>query len=148
MANATAYELVKNSGITGEFPRVVATFDDSLLSTDEDGVPSVSAVTSLTYEEPPTDPWAENPEKYYSGAPTTQDVCMKLSDGDMFNNMCFRSDVEISEEGDMLVIESNGCPDHMSMTGGSNGTVVNENEFPCDVFEFAPGCSQDKPGGW
>lgn len=148
-ANTTAYELVKDSGITNAFPKVVAVFDDSqVVSTDADGVPSVSTVTSLTYEAPPKDPWAENPDKYYSGAPTTQAVCNKPSDGRWFNNLCFRSDVEVSVEDGMLVIESNGCPDHMSMTGGSDGTIENENEFPCDVFEFAPGCNKEKPGGW
>jgi hypothetical protein len=152
-ANTTAYELVKNSGITTAFPKVEVVFEDSqVVSTDADGVPSVSTVTSLTTVAPPMamDPWAENPEKYYSGAPTTQAVCNKPSDGSIEkNNMCFRSDVEVSEEDDILVIESNGCPDHMNMMGGSNGTIEDTNEFPCDVYEFAPGCNKDKPaGGW
>lgn len=128
---------------------VEVVFEDSqVVSTDTDGVPTVSTV-SITYE-PAKDPWAENPDEYYSGAPTTQAVCFKPSDGNIEkNNMCFRSDVEVSVEDDMLVIESNGCPDHMSMMGGSEGTIPDENEFPCDVYEFALGCNKEKPaGGW
>ena len=127
---------------------VETVFDDGqVVSTDENGVPSVSSVISMTYEK---DPWLEEPEKYFSGAPTTQAVCSKPSDGSIDgNNMCFRSDVVVSEKDDMLVIESNGCPDHVSMTGGSNGTIdEGDNEFPCDVFPFADECSSEKPSGW
>ena len=151
-ANHTAYELVRDSGTMTAFPMVVVTFDDTqVVSTDEDGVPSVAAVTSMTTVAAKEDPWAANPGKYYSGAPTTQAVCAKPSDGDIQNNMCFRSDVVVSddEEDDMLVIESNGCPDHMNMMGGSNGTVKDENEFPCeDGFDFLPACQEKPSGKW
>lgn len=148
-ANHTAYEVVKDDGTLTAFPMVEVTFDDAqVVSTDEDGVPSVASVTSMTTVAPKEDPWAAEPDKYYSGAPTTQAVCAKPSDGNADNNMCFRSDVVISAEEDMLVIESNGCPDHMNMMGGSNGTIVKqEMEFPCDGFEFVPEC-QESSKGW
>mmetsp|Transcript_4650 Transcript_4650/g.6941 ORF Transcript_4650/g.6941 Transcript_4650/m.6941 type:complete len:164 (-) Transcript_4650:5-496(-) len=65
-ANTTAYELVKNSGITTAFPKVEAVFEDSqVVSTDADGVPSVSTLTSLSYElvtvVQPKDPWVVLP---------------------------------------------------------------------------------------
>ena len=75
------------------------------------------------------DPW---PEEAYTGAATTQTLCETLSAADIDgNNMCFRSDVKVSKADTkgMFVIESNGCPDHSNMKGGS-GIIANSQADP------------------
>ena len=81
-ANNTAYEVVKEDGTMTAFPMVQVTFDDAqVVSTDEDGVPSVASVTSMTtvapseegVSSPPPTPTASTPtvttSSPVSGAP-------------------------------------------------------------------------------
>ena len=105
------------------FPLVtVAT--DSDLTLESDGN-SVLQVTTASIR----DTW---PASAYSGDATTQTVCETASEASIEdNNMCFRSDVMVSSNDNkkMIVIESNGAPDHANMQGGE-GVIPNTQAWP------------------
>ena len=92
--------------------------DDDFSVTSDGTAPQVVSASVM-------DTWPDD-ASVYSGADTTQEVCTDASEADIeSNNMCFRSDVQVSKSDakKMFVIESGGCPDHGNMKGGG-GTIA------------------------
>ena len=100
-------------------------YDDDDFSVTSDGsAPQVVSASVM-------DTWHDD-APVYSGADTTQEVCTDASEADIeSNNMCFRSDVQVSKSDakKMFIIESGGCPDHDNMKGGG-GTIANSQVTP------------------
>eukprot|EP00977_Amphora_coffeiformis_P007619 scaffold1684_cov214-Amphora_coffeaeformis.AAC.3 len=106
------------AGTNGAFPKVVVEYEDELASDGEFGV--LNAINATI-----RDPWWDTDGSYFTGEGTHQVVCVSAADADIDeNNLCFRSDVIVSENPNSYVIESNGCPDHANMQG-SRGTIAN-----------------------
>ena len=118
------------AGTRGSFPKVTVVYEEQFSEVAEDGVLKVSnatigdpwdpAIASLVGTDAVTD--------YWSGATTSQMVCREASEASIEgNNYCYRSDVLVTMDGEKIVVESNGCPDHFNMQG-SNGTVAHVQE--------------------
>ena len=107
------------------FPLVTVVHDEGAVSVESDGGGTIVQVTDAVIK----DPW---PDDAYDGSETTQTICADVTVANIdVNNMCFRSDVQVSKSDvkSMFIIESNGCPDHSNMNGGP-GTVANSQPWP------------------
>jgi len=109
------------------------------LQADADPIPQIfDAVIS--------DPWGDD-DDVYSGEDTSQKVCSDASEADIeSNNYCFRSDVVVKAGSKgMIVIESNGCPDHDNMLGGSGLISTTQKEPAFDGGKELTSCCAS---GW
>eukprot|EP00581_Thalassiosira_minuscula_P009580 CAMPEP_0183704044 /NCGR_PEP_ID=MMETSP0737-20130205/1529_1 /TAXON_ID=385413 /ORGANISM="Thalassiosira miniscula, Strain CCMP1093" /LENGTH=284 /DNA_ID=CAMNT_0025930855 /DNA_START=117 /DNA_END=968 /DNA_ORIENTATION=- len=107
------------------FPLVTVVHPDDAVVVTSDAGDDVVQVTNAVIK----DTWSEDA---YTGAETTQTYCADVTAADIeANNMCFRSDVEVSKADakGMYVIESNGCPDHSNMNMGT-GLISNSQPDP------------------
>ena len=105
----------------------------------DDSIPQV-------YDAVISDPWGDD-DDVYSGEDTTQEVCVAAADADIdSNNYCMRSDVKVrAGSNGMIVIESNGCPDHDNMFGGS-GLIPTTQEEPAS--NEGEGVTSSCASGW
>lgn len=110
-----------------------------VLESDADSIPQIfDAVIS--------DPWGDD-DDVYSGEDTSQQLCNDASDADIdSNNYCMRSDVKVKAGSNgMIVVESNGCPDHDNMLGGS-GLISTTQKEP--AFDGGKGVTSSCASGW
>ena len=121
------------AGTQGDFPRATVEYEETLQG--EFGV--LNAINATI-----RDTWDNS---HYDGANVHQVICEDVSDADIeSNNLCFRSDVVVSELGDTYVIESNGtCALFSVVLTMTAQSCTNDRIFnPFQVAPIIPTCKE------